>query len=62
MKCEWLKETHIRTPDGRTSQQPTTSIQIQNYSTSFCSIDNIDIEQFAFSNGTEGNTVSGPTS
>lgn len=43
----WKGNTHTHTPDDRTSQRPTTSVQIQNHGTSYRGIDNIDIEQFA---------------
>lgn len=47
------KSTH--TPDMSYFTTPNLhSIQIVNYSTSYCNIDNIDIEQFAYSDGTEG--------
>lgn len=36
------------------------SIQIVNYSTSYCNIHNIELKQFAYSNGTEGITQSLP--
>lgn len=52
---------HIHTPDiSFFTTSNIHSIQIVNYSTSYCSIDNIDIYQFAYSDGTDGITQSLP--
>lgn len=58
MKHTIDKDLHIHTFDE--SNLTAHCIQRVNYSTSYCSIDNIDIYQFAYRDGTEGITQSQP--